>query len=49
MLKAPDPGPNYAKIMEEYASKKEAKLPTQIELIPEPNKESKAARYATNI
>ncbi|XP_059439449.1 uncharacterized protein LOC132172041 [Corylus avellana] len=45
-LKEADSGPNYAKIMEEYASKKEAKLPTQIELIPEPNKESKIARYA---
>jgi hypothetical protein len=46
MLKTPDAGPNYAKIMEEYASKKEAKLPTRIELIPEPNKESKIARNA---
>ena len=46
MLKAPDPGPNYAKLMEEYSSKKEAKLPTQIELIPEPNKDSRTARYA---
>jgi hypothetical protein len=48
MLKAPDPGPNYAKLMEEYSSKKEAKLPTQIELIPEPNKDSKTARYAVD-
>jgi hypothetical protein len=46
MLKPPDPGPNYAKIMEEYAAKKEAKLPTQIELIAEPNQDSKTARYA---
>ncbi|KAE7995539.1 hypothetical protein FH972_000320 [Carpinus fangiana] len=45
-LKKADPGPNYAKIMEEYASKKEAKLPARIELIREPNKESKIARYA---
>jgi hypothetical protein len=45
-LKEADPGPNYAKIMEEYASKKEAKLPARIELIPEPNQESKIARYA---
>jgi len=48
MLKAPDPGPNYAKIMEEYAAKKKAKLPTQIELIAEPNQDSKAARYAAD-
>ncbi|EEF33591.1 uncharacterized protein LOC8267186 [Ricinus communis] len=38
MLKEPDPGPNYAKLMEEYASKKQAKLPTQIIMIPEPEK-----------
>ncbi|XP_058205117.1 uncharacterized protein LOC131319034 isoform X1 [Rhododendron vialii] len=36
-LTDPDPGPNYAKFMDEYASKKEAKLPTEIEMIPEPN------------
>jgi hypothetical protein len=44
-LTAPDPGPNYAKLMEEYASKKEARLPTQIEKIREPNQESKTSRY----
>ncbi|KAK9268064.1 hypothetical protein L1049_010503 [Liquidambar formosana] len=43
MLKEPDPGPNYAKLMEEYNSKKEARLPTHIEMIPEPDKESKGA------
>ncbi|KAG5555712.1 hypothetical protein RHGRI_006378 [Rhododendron griersonianum] len=35
-LTDPDPGPNYAKFMDEYASKKDAKLPTEIEMIPEP-------------
>lgn len=40
MLKEPDPGPNYAKLMEEYASKKDSKLPTRIDMIPEPAKES---------
>ncbi|XP_038696029.1 uncharacterized protein LOC119993148 [Tripterygium wilfordii] len=44
MIKDPDAGPNYAKLMEEYASKKEAKLPTQIIMIPEPDKDAKAAR-----
>ncbi|XP_062161870.1 uncharacterized protein LOC133868884 [Alnus glutinosa] len=45
-LKDPDPGPNYAKLMEEYSSKKnDAKLPAQIELIPEPNKESRTKGY----
>ncbi|XP_021281063.1 uncharacterized protein LOC110414256 [Herrania umbratica] len=43
MLKDPDPGPNYAKLMEEYASKKDAKLPTRIDMTPEPDKESKAS------
>ncbi|EOY25249.1 hypothetical protein QUC31_009187 [Theobroma cacao] len=43
MLKDPDPGPNYAKLMEEYASKKDAKLPTRINMTPEPDKESKAS------
>ncbi|XVF52252.1 hypothetical protein PTKIN_Ptkin05aG0004200 [Pterospermum kingtungense] len=42
MLKEPDPGPNYAKLMEEYASKRENKLPTQIIMIPEPDKEARA-------
>ncbi|XP_058205118.1 uncharacterized protein LOC131319034 isoform X2 [Rhododendron vialii] len=39
-LTDPDPGPNYAKFMDEYASKKEAKLPTEIEMIPEPSSRS---------
>uniref|UniRef100_A0A7N2N0Z8 DUF4220 domain-containing protein n=2 Tax=Quercus lobata TaxID=97700 RepID=A0A7N2N0Z8_QUELO len=43
MRKQPDPGPNYAKLMEEYSSKKEAGLPTKIEMTPEPGKESKLA------
>ncbi|XWS38828.1 hypothetical protein CRYUN_Cryun19dG0163900 [Craigia yunnanensis] len=42
MLKEADPGPNYAKLMEEYASKRENKLPTQIIMIPEPGKEARA-------
>ncbi|BBH00805.1 Protein of unknown function D [Prunus dulcis] len=45
MLKKPDPGPNYAKLMEEYSSKKEAKLPTHIELTAERSKESRAVTY----
>ncbi|KAK3200289.1 hypothetical protein Dsin_023704 [Dipteronia sinensis] len=36
MLKDPDPGPNYAKLMDEYASKKEAKHPAKIITIEEP-------------
>ncbi|KAL5977553.1 hypothetical protein ACLOJK_041451 [Asimina triloba] len=36
MLKAPDPGPNYAKLMEEYQSKKEAGIPVVISISPEP-------------
>ena len=43
MLKEPDPGPNYAKLMEEYSSKKEAGLPTKIEMTREPGKESMLA------
>ncbi|KAF4374752.1 hypothetical protein F8388_020273 [Cannabis sativa] len=42
LLKTPDPGPNYAKLMEEYSSKKEARLPTVIQLIAEPDTESRA-------
>ncbi|KAI3456359.1 hypothetical protein Pfo_013022 [Paulownia fortunei] len=42
MLKDPDPGPNYAKLMDEYQSKKEANLPTRIEMIPEPARGTKA-------
>ncbi|KAL9813275.1 hypothetical protein AtNW77_Chr5g0129151 [Arabidopsis thaliana] len=39
MIQGPDPGPNYAKLMEEYKAKKEARLPTKIVLIDEPDKE----------
>ncbi|KFK31560.1 hypothetical protein AALP_AA6G127700 [Arabis alpina] len=39
MIQAPDPGPNYAKLMEEYKAKREARLPTKIILIDEPDKE----------
>ncbi|KAF5444866.1 hypothetical protein F2P56_033963 [Juglans regia] len=45
MLKEPDPGPNYAKLMEEYSSKKDAGLPTEIDLTAEPDKESKVAFF----
>ncbi|GFZ03144.1 transmembrane protein, putative [Actinidia rufa] len=38
LLTEPDPGPNYAKLMDEYTSKKEASLPTKIEMIPEPRR-----------
>ncbi|KAJ9135126.1 hypothetical protein P3X46_032340 [Hevea brasiliensis] len=49
MLKEPDPGPNYAKLMEEYASKKQANLPTQIIMIAEPEKGSNTAGIAPKI
>ncbi|KAF7147763.1 hypothetical protein RHSIM_Rhsim03G0013900 [Rhododendron simsii] len=39
-LSDPDPGPDYARFMEVYISKKEAKLPTQIVMIPEPSSRS---------
>ncbi|CAN6546555.1 unnamed protein product [Malus baccata var. baccata] len=45
MLKKPDPGPNYAKLMEEYSSKIESKLPTYIELTAERSKESRTVTY----
>ncbi|BFG27301.1 hypothetical protein CerSpe_135750 [Prunus speciosa] len=45
MLKKPDPGPNYAKLMEEYSSKKEAKLPTHIELTAERSKDFRTVTY----
>ncbi|KAI3439673.1 C1_2 domain-containing protein [Psidium guajava] len=41
MRTKPDPGPNYAKLMEEYSSKKEANLPAKIDMMPEPDKESR--------
>ncbi|PQP92742.1 uncharacterized protein Pyn_17513 [Prunus yedoensis var. nudiflora] len=45
MIKTPDPGPNYAKLMEEYSSKKEAELPTHIELTAERSKEFRTKTY----
>lgn len=38
MLQEPDPGLNYVKIMEEYASWIEAKIPTKIFMLPEPTR-----------
>ena len=43
MLRQPDPGPDYAKLMEGYSSKKDAGLPTTIEITRERGKESKLA------
>ncbi|KAH1074875.1 hypothetical protein J1N35_027203 [Gossypium stocksii] len=43
MLKGPDAGPDYAKLMGEYDFKKKNKLPTQINLTLEPDKEAKAS------
>ncbi|KAM5580063.1 hypothetical protein ABKV19_009682 [Rosa sericea] len=45
MLKKPDAGPNYAKLMEEYSSKLDAQLPTHIELTAERSKESRTITY----
>uniref|UniRef100_A0A1J3EFY7 DUF4220 domain-containing protein n=1 Tax=Noccaea caerulescens TaxID=107243 RepID=A0A1J3EFY7_NOCCA len=42
MIQRPDPGPNYAKLMEEYAAKKGMKMPTQIITIEESEKDPKA-------
>ncbi|VVB08062.1 unnamed protein product [Arabis nemorensis] len=39
MIQRPDPGPNYAKLMEEYEAKKIMKMPTQIIKIEEPEKD----------
>ncbi|KAF5181417.1 putative transmembrane protein [Thalictrum thalictroides] len=36
MLKEPDPGPNYAKLMAEYQSMNEANLPAEIKIMKEP-------------
>ncbi|CAA7014067.1 unnamed protein product [Microthlaspi erraticum] len=41
MIQRPDPGPNYAKLMEEYAAKKGMKMPTQIIKIEESEKDPK--------
>ncbi|XP_010535680.1 PREDICTED: uncharacterized protein LOC104810911 [Tarenaya hassleriana] len=38
MLGKPDPGPNYAKLMEEYQTKKDMNMPTQIIMMEEPEK-----------
>ncbi|KAM3686934.1 hypothetical protein ACB094_10G039600 [Castanea mollissima] len=43
MLRQADPGPDYAKLMEEFSSKKNAGLPTRIEITPQPGKEIKLA------
>ncbi|XP_050264173.1 uncharacterized protein LOC126708424 [Quercus robur] len=43
MLREPDTGPDYVKLMEGYSSKKETGLPTHIEFRSEPGKESKLA------
>ncbi|KAA8519904.1 hypothetical protein F0562_014186 [Nyssa sinensis] len=43
MLTEPDPGPNYARLMDEYFSKKKAKLPSRIVMIAEPDRVIKAA------
>lgn len=44
MLTEPDPGPDYAKLMDEYYSKKEAKLPTRIQMSGEPGRANRASR-----
>ncbi|KAA8515410.1 hypothetical protein F0562_018979 [Nyssa sinensis] len=49
MLKKPDPGPNYAKLMDEYYSMKEAQLPTRIEMIREPNQNTKSANVVKGV
>nr|GEY89759.1 topoisomerase I damage affected protein [Tanacetum cinerariifolium] len=46
MLTEPDPGPNYAKILNEYISKKDANLPTRIQMVPEPYRAAKSANKA---
>ncbi|PQQ05236.1 uncharacterized protein Pyn_22245 [Prunus yedoensis var. nudiflora] len=45
MLQKPDPGHNYAKLMEEYSSKKDGKLPTHTEVTVERSKESRTVTY----
>ncbi|XP_018719363.2 uncharacterized protein LOC104421862 [Eucalyptus grandis] len=40
LLASDDAGPNYAKLMEEYSSKKEANIPASIKMTPEPDMES---------
>ncbi|MFS7987716.1 hypothetical protein Hanom_Chr11g01026171 [Helianthus anomalus] len=46
MLTGADPGPNYAKLMDEYVSKKESNLPTSIEMIEELDTSTKSANKA---
>ncbi|KAI3740792.1 hypothetical protein L2E82_31266 [Cichorium intybus] len=46
MLTEADAGPNYAKLMGEYFSKKQAKLPTRIQMVPEPDRAGKSATRA---
>ncbi|PWA63343.1 hypothetical protein CTI12_AA358040 [Artemisia annua] len=46
MLTGADPGPNYAKLMGEYFSKRMAKLPTRIEMVPEPDRAVKSSNKA---
>ncbi|ESQ39673.1 hypothetical protein EUTSA_v10000764mg [Eutrema salsugineum] len=42
MIQRPDPGPNYAKLMEEFAAKKVMRMPTQIIKMEEPEKDPRA-------
>ncbi|CAH8389431.1 unnamed protein product [Eruca vesicaria subsp. sativa] len=42
LIQKPDPGPNYAKLMEEYVAKKHMKMPTQIITIEETEKYKKS-------
>ncbi|KAD3336529.1 hypothetical protein E3N88_32048 [Mikania micrantha] len=46
MLTEADPGPNYAKLMDEFNYKKQANLPTQIVRLPEPDTLAKSANKA---
>ncbi|KAG2261939.1 hypothetical protein Bca52824_069018 [Brassica carinata] len=43
LIQKPDPGPNYAKLMEEYVAKKHMMMPTQIITIEEPENNRKAS------
>ncbi|KAK2639163.1 hypothetical protein Ddye_026958 [Dipteronia dyeriana] len=49
MLKDPDPGPNYAKLMDDIASKKEANLPTTVIMIEEQSGKKSNTRRSTLI
>nr|GEV96486.1 hypothetical protein CTI12_AA530670 [Tanacetum cinerariifolium] len=46
MLTKPDPGQNYSKIINEYISKKDANLPTRIQMVLEPYRAAKSANKA---